>query len=76
MVQLNMKLHGVTASGTGITHSGSSSDLKGVKTRITQGMDGSAQHEFAWSNCIWDSITHSGSSSDLKGVKVIVFEFN
>ena len=52
MVQLNMNLHGVTVSGTGITHSGSSSDLKGAKARITQGMDGSAQHEFAWSKCM------------------------
>ena len=76
MVQFNMNLHGVTASGTGITYSGSSFDLKGVKARITQGMDGSVQQKFAWSNCIWDSITHSGSSSELKGVKVILFEFN
>ena len=52
MVQLDMNLHGVTASWTGIIHSGSLSDLKGVKARITQGVDGSAQHEFAWSNCI------------------------
>ena len=73
MVQLNMNLHGVTASGTGITHSGSSSDLNGVKARITQSMD-------AWFNStiILHGATafgtgikaiHSGLWSDLKGFK-------
>ena len=53
MVQLNMDLHGATAFGTGINHSGSMSDLKGLKARITQGMDGNVQQGFAWSNYFW-----------------------